>query len=425
MFKNLKRKKLILWTGAAAIVVIAGLIFGGSKLLPGKYHTVHLTGFEKSIQTKGEIQGKNFLVIAMPEALRNRELHIHDIPIKDIVQEGTIVRAGDWVATLDQGRFTSEIQTNFEQLERVLADLNDEKVDTSVELSNIRQAIIEAGYNLEYKKLDLDQSKFESPAYQRKALLAYNKALRQIDKQKRDYVLRKRRIKLWTDRLQFQYDELKKRDEWLTAALEATNVKAPRDGMIIYARDRDGRKIRKGDNLSPWRSAIATMPDLSELVSETYIQEIDVAKIKTGDTVHVTLDAVPGKEYIGLVNEIANIGQEYPGFDSKVFKVIVQIVDMDKKLKPAMTTNNAILIERIPDVFVIPRECIYVENGGSFVYLKESGKIWKKKVITGLENETSVIIKSGVKIHDKILLQMPENAGELKFIDAGPELVSD
>jgi hypothetical protein len=194
--------------------------------------------------------------------------------------------------------------------------------------------------------------------------------------------------------------------------------------MIIYAREWGGRKIRKNDVINPWRSAIATMPDLSELVSETYIQEIDVAKIKIGDTVQVTVDAVPNKEYLGLIDEIANIGQELPGFDSKVFKVLIEIVNMDDNLKPAMTANNTIIIEQIPDVITIPRECIYSENGKPYVYLKHSGKIWKKRITTDLENETMVIIKSGLKEHDRILLNKPEETADIQYIDSGTEMVT-
>jgi multidrug efflux pump subunit AcrA (membrane-fusion protein) len=419
---KIKRKKLYIWLAAGTLILAGVLIFGGSKLIPSKYFVVHVTDFEKSIQTKGEIQGKNSLVITMPEALRNRELHMHDILIKDMVQEGTLVKEGDWVATLDQGRITSEIQTNAELMERQLAELNDQKVDTSVELSNMRESIREGHFDLEYKKLDMEQSKFESPAYQRKAELAYNRKLREVEQIRRNYERRRMRLKVWTARVEHDYNDLKDRDQMLNAALEATNIKAPTAGMIIYAREWGGRKIRKGDQVSPWRSVIATMPDLSELVSETYIQEIDVAKIKKGDTVQVTVDAVPNKEYLGLIDNIANIGQELSGFDSKVFKVIVEIVDMDNNLKPAMTTNNMIIIEQIPNVITIPRECIYSENGKPFVYMKHTGKIWKKWIATDLENETMVIVKTGLQEHDRILLNKPEETADIKFIDSGPEM---
>lgn len=421
---KIKRKNLIIWITLAAIIVVAGLVFGGSKLIPSRFYTVRLTDFERSIQTKGEIQGKNAIVINMPVELRNRELHIHDIQIKDMVQEGTIVKKGDWIATLDQGRFTAELQSNYEQLERVLADLNDQKVDTNVELSNMRQAIKEAYFDLEYKKLDMEQAKYESPAYQRKAVLAFNKKMREIEQLKRDYERRRMRLKVWTGRVEHNYDDFKAKDEMLRKALDATNIKAPRDGMIIYAREWGGRKIKKGDNLSPWRSVVATMPDLSQLVSETYIQEIDIAKIRHGDTVKVTVDAVPDKEYMGIVDEIANIGQEMSGYDSKVFKVLVNIVDMDDNLKPAMTSNNTIIIDKIPEVFTVPRECIYIDNEGTYVYLKESGKIWKKKVSTGIENEKSVIIKSGLSEHDKILLVQPEDTTGINFLDSGAEMAT-
>jgi len=154
---------------------------------------------------------------------------------------------------------------------------------------------------------------------------------------------------------------------------------------------------------------------MSVPVSETYIEEIHITKINIGDSVEITVDALPEKSYHGVIYKIANIGQELAGFDSKVFQVLTEIKDSDKELKPAMTTNNNIVMSSVPDVLTIPRESLYSENGDYFVYMKRAGDIIKKKVITGLENETKVIIESGLEEKDKILLTAPEDAKEIEY----------
>lgn len=84
--------------------------------------------------------------------------------------------------------------------------------------------------------------------------------------------------------------------------------------MLIYARISGKRKIRVGDEVGPWRPVIATLPDLSVLISETFVEEIDIAKIKTGDSARVTVDAIPGLQFPGKIITIANIGQEPRGW---------------------------------------------------------------------------------------------------------------
>ncbi|HZH71305.1 MAG TPA: efflux RND transporter periplasmic adaptor subunit, partial [Mariniphaga sp.] len=201
-------------------------------------------------------------------------------------------------------------------------------------------------------------------------------------------------------------------------ALDAATIKAPRNGMVMYARNRYRRKIRVGDNVSQWNPAIASLPDLSVLISETFVEEIQITKLQEGDSVSITVDAIPGKVYSGKVSKIANIGQELSGFDSKVFGVTIDIYNSDPALRPAMTSNNNIFINNMRDVLTIPRDGLFAENGKNFVYLKKAGVVYKQPVTIGFENETDYVITSGLKEDDKILLNLPDKDTEIQEVIA-------
>jgi hypothetical protein len=198
----------------------------------------------------------------------------------------------------------------------------------------------------------------------------------------------------------------------------ACRVKAPKDGMVMYAKLWGGRKLRIGDEVSMYNSTIATLPDMSVLVSETYVQEIDITKINLGDSVEIKIDALPDKTYSGNISKIANMGQELPGFDTKVFHVLIDINEKDKELKPSMTTDNRIILKNVDDVIKIPRELVYGSNGESFVFMKKEGKIWKKKVITGMENEEEIVIQSGLSRKDKIYTTVPDDSKNIPFYES-------
>lgn len=384
--------------------------------IPGEStYTVKKKTFESVITVKGEIQGKNAVYISFPDDLKHRDIRIGEFQIKDLIEEGSIVKKGDWVATLDIDNINQQIQNNDDDMERRLAEFNDQKNDSAIELTQMREELKELRFDLEYRKLDLEQSKYESPAYQRKMRVAFSKTLRQIEKKRRDYELRRLNLAVRTKRREDRYNFSVHRDSLLKRALEAATITAPRDGMVMYARTRWGRKIRKGDNVSQWNPAIASLPDLTSLVSETYVEEIDITKLKTGDSVSVTVDAIPGKVYTGKVYKIANIGQELSGFESKVFNVLIEILDSDEDLKPAMTSNNDIVLNSRKNVLTIPRETLFADNNGLFVYLKKSGEIYKQPVIAGLENDNDVIIESGLDENDEILLEQPDNPETIAF----------
>lgn len=403
------KKKSIIGIVAGIIVIGLSMVFGGKSLTAIKSCKVKRTTFESFITVKGEIQGKEAVMISLPDILKERDLRIHQYKIKDLIQEGSMVKKGDWIATLDVENITQQVQSNNDETERHKVELNDAKIDSAIELTQLRQEIGEFTYDIEYQKLELEQAKYESPAYQRKVNVAYNKTLRQMEKKKRDYELRKMHLRVRTKRIEDHYNWHLYRDSLLRQALIAAEITAPGDGMVIYARLWGGRKLRIGDDISPWRPAIATLPDLAVLVSNTYVEEIHITKIHIGDSAKIMVDAIPGKEFTGVIYKIANIGQELPGFESKVFNVMIEFIDSDPELKPAMTSSNDIIINKIPDVLTVPRKCLFAENDGNYVYLKEAGKVIRLPVIPGPENDEEVVIRSGLQENDKVLLSEPEH----------------
>ena len=119
------KKKSIIGIVAISVIVIIAAVFGGKSLTAIRAFTVKKTNFEAVITVKGEIQGKEAVLIALPDDLKNRDLRIHEFKIKDLIQEGSLVRKGDWIATLDIENITQQIQSNNDETERDRVELND------------------------------------------------------------------------------------------------------------------------------------------------------------------------------------------------------------------------------------------------------------------------------------------------------------
>lgn len=406
-----KRKKVIFTATGVLVLVLVAVYFLGVKPSAGVYK-VKKENFEALISCKGEIQSEKAVLINIPDIFGDRTLEIYDTQIKDLIPEGSIVKKGDYVALLDQGRIKQLKQNNEEAIKKLLFNINDAKIDSAVELVALRDGIEQFGFDLQYKKLELEQSVYESPAYQRQSQMAYERALRQLEFKKRAYQMTQKALKTHVARDEQLLDKLTVKDKKYELAFEQARITAPQNGMLIYGRTfgRGGsRKLTIGSNVSMQNPVIATLPDLSVLVSETYVEEIYIAKIKAGDSARVYIDALKNQEKIGAISNISNVGQEMTGFDSKVFKVNIRISSDNNKIKPAMTTNNEIIISREQNVLVIPRSALFTEEGKQFVYLRELGKISIRNVECGSESDKLVVIKNGLKVGDKILLDKPVN----------------
>src|SRR5205085_6947475 len=153
--------------------------------------------------------------------------------------------------------------------------------------------------------------------------------------------------------------KVKNEFEAMTQVLESFNVLAPEDGMVIYEKGWDGKPIKAGSQVNMWDPTVATLPDLTKMVSKTYVNEVDVRKVKQGQKVSVGLDAYPDKKLQGVVIRVANVGEQRPNSDSKVFEVAVEIEGTDPTLRPSMTSSNRIIAHVIDSALYIPLECLH------------------------------------------------------------------
>jgi len=407
--RHSKSKKIILISAGSCLLLLTAWLLLRSKTATAVYR-VKKDNFEAIISCKGEIQSEKAVLISIPDVMGDRKLEIWDTQIKDMIPEGSIVEKGDYVALLDQGRIKQLKETNEEALKKLIFNYNDEKIDSAVDLVELRNGIDQFIFDLDLKRIEMEQSVYESPAFQRKAQMAYERALRQLDAKTRAYQLTQKTLRIRVQRFETQIAEATEKDQKYQLAFDGARILAPQPGMLIYGRTfgRGGsRKLTVGSYVSMQNPVIATLPDLSILASETYVEEIYIAKIKIGDSARVFIDALKNQEKTGVISAISNVGQEMSGFESKVFKVTVRIASDNKKIKPAMTTSNEIIISREPNVLVIPRAALFSEGPVQFVYLKEFSGVSIRKVTCGNMSEKLVVIKSGLKEGDKILLNKP------------------
>jgi len=152
------------------------------------------------------------------------------------------------------------------------------------------------------------------------------------------------------------------------------------------------------------------------MISKTYVNEIDISKVKTGQNVRISIDAFPEKQFTGKVISAANIGEQPQNSNAKVFEVQIIINESDSVLRPAMTTKNTILTAMIDSVIFVPIEAVFGNDSLSFVYKKARSKVVKQQVIGGQSNENEIIIKAGLLEDDEVMLVPPEKSEDLKFL---------
>ena len=165
--------------------------------------------------------------------------------------------------------------------------------------------------------------------------------------------------------------------------------------------------------MSAWDPTVATLPDLGQMESVSYVNEIDVRKVAAGQKVTISLDSDPTKKLPGTVTAVANVGEQRPNADSKVFEVKILLSQADTTLRPGMTTSNAIETNTVKNALYVPLEAVGVEGSTPFVYRKDGASVTKQQVVTGLANENEIVIAKGLDKDDRVMLTAPAEKDKL------------
>lgn len=373
--------------------------------------------FDVTVTTTGELEAISSIKVMGPELT---DINIYNqIKITKLIPEGTIVKEGDFVAALDPTPVVDELDKAKLNYEQKKTELLIAKLDSTQKLSSDRDNIENLKYAMEEAKLEMEQSKFEAPSIIRSAEISYEKAERNYKNAKKNYEIQKEKSEANVKVSEAETQKWANFMSKIQGYLQKMNISAPANGMFTYAK-RGSRKTEVNSQISPWFPQVGELPDLSGMRSKTYVNEIDIQKIKKGQTVDIGLDANADKKLTGKIVSVANIGQELEDSDAKVFEVIIEVNEKDTTLRPAMTTINEIMVSSKDSVLSIPLESIFVEETEDikieYVIIKDGFDFIKKEIQVGEINETSAEILAGITIEDELLLTEPDNLNELELI---------
>ncbi len=361
--------------------------------------------FTITVTTTGELIAKNSKDIRGPEG--GRQLGIWQMKISNLVAEGTQVKAGDMVADLDQTEIATKMRDAELNIEKAQAEYTTAKLDTALTLSGAREDIVNLEFGEEQSKLLKEQSVYEAPAVKKQVDLDFEKTERQLKQAKINYKTKVAQAVAKMQTVQANLTQEQHKLELMSDVIKDFHITAPAPGIVVYYREWGGKKRVVGSTINPWDPIVATLPDLDTMESITYVNEVDIQKIQKGLAVTTGLDSDPSKKFTGIVTSVANIGEQRPNSDSKVFEVRILMKEKDTTLRPSMTTSNTIVVSTIPNKLFIPLECLHTEGTQTFVYVKDGGSIIKQQVEIGVTNENEATIDRGLSEKDHVFISAP------------------
>ena len=193
--------------------------------------------------------------------------------------------------------------------------------------------------------------------------------------------------------------------------VQKMSMKSPMQGIVVMpsiVRNGELGQVREGDQVMPGQTFMQIV-DLRSLVLNATVNQVDAEKLRLGMKAVVQLDAYPDFKTdgtligIGALSKTSTFRAGYVG----EIPILVKIEHTDARMIPDLTGSAEIMLSGEHNTLIAPREAVFEEAGGPFVFLQGPEGWTRRKVEVGLRSFTGVAIRSGLQKGDLIATQRP------------------
>ncbi|MGB7553376.1 MAG: efflux RND transporter periplasmic adaptor subunit [Candidatus Korobacteraceae bacterium] len=378
-----RRTWIILVGLILAVVVLAAFISLHRSQVPIRVGLVDRETITESIATNGKIEALNNFEAYAPMATTVKKIY---------VQQGSWVKPGQILLQLEDANARSQAARAEAELRGAQADLNTvENGGTKDELLTTRNTLVKAQADRDAAQRNLEamQRLLQTGAASQSEVDAAQNKLR-IDEANVEMLQQKLTGRYSTQEVGHVEAQQTEARASLAAAqelLKNSNVVAPRAGMVYSLPVRQGAFVNSGDLL-------VQVADLHKVRVRAFVDEPEIGKLRKGQLVEVTWDAIPGRVWQGTVDALPTTVVQRG--TRMVGEVTCVVENDDLKLLPNTNISVAVVIVRQQNALTVPREAVHQDAQGQFVFQVVNGELQRRDVKTSVANLTRIQVTSGL-----------------------------
>ena len=398
-----------------AIVVIA-VLFISSAAIFGLVHLsrqpsripafeVKQEEFVDSLQFRGEVKATRSLAVSAPA-------EAGDLQILKIATSGSDIKKGDLIVEFDKSKTEQEMAQDGSALKSAQAAIDQVKAQSRLTEEEDLTAITKAQYDVEVARLNASKGEIVSRIDGAEAELQVANAQQK---------LQELQAKLKSDRAVIHANVDSKLDasskakydlERARRSLSSMTLVAPSSGLVnlVSVWHAGGEApFKAGERV--WSGApIAELPDVSTLRVSARVDEAERGRLAPHQTATVQLDAIPDRQFTGKLDQIGTIATM--DFTSgwpitKNFTLLISLDQGDPRLRPGMTAQITVIVDRIPNAVAIPVQASFQKSGQTVVYVVDGSHYREQAIEVSRRSRDRILVSSGLRPGDHIALQDP------------------
>jgi HlyD family secretion protein len=409
MWRANKRTILIAVAALVAVGAIAGVsgAFGRGNAIDVPTTAVIKGEFIDYLQVRGEVKAVRSIALTVPTTGGG------DLQILELAANGMAIKKGDVVVKFDPmtvQRTLNDRESEFKQAEE---EISKTRAQFRIQEQQAQTDMTKARYDVRRAELDAVPSEFLPRMEREQKELALKDARARLAEAER-------RLKALGDIEKAELgSKIQKRDkarfdkEYAQRQLGGLAILAPVDGVVAIMPNWRSccppPDFKPGDRAWPGQ-IIAEVPDLSTLRVTARLEEAERGRMQLGQRVIVRADAVPDKELIGKIGDISALARvDFSNWPpQRNFDMIVQLEQMDPRLRPGMNTTVRVAVDRVADAVLIPARAIFEKEGRSVAYVQGARGGWDERVVQiARRGQEQLVVREGVQPGERVALKDP------------------
>jgi HlyD family secretion protein len=401
-----QRKAMIV---VAALLASSAAIFGlvhlsnRSSMVPA--FEVKREEFVDSVQFRGEVKAMKSLTISAPA-------EAGELQILKIATSGAEVKKGDLIVEFDKSKTEQDMAQDGSALKSAQAAVDQVRAQSRLTEEEDMTAVTKAQYDVEVAKLDASKQEIVSRIEGAEANLKVANAQQKLHEVE---------AKLNSDRAVIHANVDSKLDASKKAAydleraqrsLATMTLVAPSGGLVNLV------SVWHAENEAPFKpgerawpgAPIAELPDVSSLRVSARVDESERGRLAPHQSATVQLDAIPERQFSGKLEQIGTIatmdfsaGWPIP----RNFNLQIVLDQKDPRLKPGMTAQITVIVDRIPNAIAIPVQASFQKSGQTVAYVVDGSKYREQPIEVSRRSRDRILISSGLRPGDRVALQDP------------------
>ncbi|MDK2822870.1 MAG: hypothetical protein PWP71_788 [Clostridia bacterium] len=303
-----------------------------------------------------------------------------------LVKEGDEVKKGAIIAKLDDQDYQEEYQL-------AVAKLKDSQEEDLINLLNHELTLEKMKSELEKLKEEYQEMTLIPEAY---SVSEIKMKKQEVDNKEREYQNAVKKHEILVNN--YEDNELNQNELAVKIAQENLNdtiLYSPVNGTVLKLAKKIGESLTDEQDF-------AVIHENNQYKIITKVIEYDISRIKVGQKVNITVEAIPDKKYVGEVSKIDAL----PTTDSSglvSYQVEVDIKNPDSELKDGMTCMVTFVLKEVNNALIIPYKAVKIVNGKQLATVIEKGEMVEKEIKTGFTDGSSVEVLEGLEVNETVL----------------------